>query len=119
MKILIVDDSKATISMMETILRPGGHEIKTCMDSEEAEARIKEEQPDLVLLDVVMPNKSGYEILRKLKRGSATKNIPVVLVSSKQEESDITWGKRQGASDYLPKPFDAEGLLSVVERFEG
>ncbi|MDZ7705296.1 MAG: response regulator [Trueperaceae bacterium] len=119
MKILVIDDSPAMISMIESILRQASHNVKTCNDSEEAEAQIAQEQPDLVLLDVVMPKKSGYDILRKLKRNADTKHIPVVLVSSKQEESDIMWGKRQGAADYLGKPFDAEGLLAVVSRFEG
>jgi twitching motility two-component system response regulator PilH len=65
-------------------------------------------------MDVVMPSRNGYEILRKLRRDESTKNIPICILSSKQEPTDIEWGKRQGANDYLTKPYTPEALLGVV-----
>lgn len=116
MKILAVDDSKSILGFIESILRPQ-HDIVLCNESDQAEAEITNISPDLILLDVVMPEKSGYEILRKVKRNIATKHIPVVLVTSKNEVSDINWGKKQGADDYLTKPFTEEQLLETVTRF--
>ena len=75
------------------------------------------ERPDVLLLDIVMPKRNGYELLRALKRNAQTKTTPVVLVSSKNQESDRAWGKRQGADDYLAKPFTSDQLLTMVGRF--
>lgn len=116
MKILAIDDSKSILGFIGSVLEPK-HEIVLCNESNQAEAEILRNSPDLILLDVVMPEKSGYEILRKVKRSTATKHIPVVLVSSKKEESDISWGKKQGADDYLSKPFTEVELLETVTRF--
>ena len=76
-----------------------------------------QEQPDVLLLDIVMPDRNGYDILRSLKRDERTKRTPVILVSSKNQESDRVWGKRQGADEYLGKPFTPEQLISVVRQF--
>ena len=116
MKILAIDDSKSILGFIESILKPK-YDIVLCSESDKAEAEISQNAPDLILLDVVMPEKSGYEILRKVKRNVATKHIPVVLVSSKKEETDINWGKKQGADDYLAKPFTEIELLEKVTRF--
>lgn len=116
MKILAIDDSKSILGFIGSILE-SEHEIVLCNESNLAEEEISRNIPDLILLDVVMPEKSGYEILRKVKRNAATKHIPVVLVSSKKESSDINWGKKQGADDYLPKPFTEVQLLETVTKF--
>ena len=71
----------------------------------------------MLLLDIVMPKRNGYELLRSLKRNAHTRTTPVVLVSSKNQESDRAWGKRQGADEYLAKPFTSDQLLSMVGRF--
>lgn len=115
MKILAIDDSKSILGFIESILETK-YEVVLCHESAEAEAEISRNAPDLILLDIVMPEKSGYEILRKVKRNAATKHIPVVLVSSKKEMTDINWGKKQGADDYLPKPFTEVELLDTVNR---
>jgi len=75
------------------------------------------ERPDMLLLDIVMPRRNGYELLRALRKDERTRATPIVLVSSKNQESDRAWGKRQGADDYLTKPFTSSQLLTMVGRF--
>lgn len=113
-KITIIDDSKATVDMLSTILSSGSHQVSSFLDSSNVEMHIATDPPDLILLDVVMPQRNGYEVLRALKRDPGTKNIPVILVTSKSEETDIKWGKRQGASEYVTKPFTPQSILSAV-----
>jgi twitching motility two-component system response regulator PilH len=116
-KVMVVDDAYAELQVMETILRSAGHEVMTYHDGEQQEDKIAAEQPDVVLLDIVMPKRNGFDVLRALRRDSRTRQTRVVVVSSKNQESDRTWGLRQGADEYLPKPFTAEQLLSAVRRF--
>jgi len=116
-KVMVVDDAYSELKLMEGILRSAGLEVVCFPDGEQIEERIVREQPDLLLLDIVMPNRNGYEILRSLKRDGRTRSTPVVLVSSKNQESDRVWGKRQGADEYLGKPFTAEQLVTVVRQF--
>jgi twitching motility two-component system response regulator PilH len=118
-KVMVVDDSVSELRMMERILKAGGHEVSCYEGAEALEQRVADERPDVLLLDIVMPNRNGYEVLRGLRRDPRTKETPVVFVSSKGEESDQVWGKRQGAADYLPKPFTPEQLLMVVRRVAG
>ena len=102
---------------METILRSGGHDVLTYLDGEQLEEKIVKERPDVVLLDIVMPKRNGFEVLRSLRRDERIKQTRVVVVSSKNQESDRVWGMRQGADEYLPKPFTSEQLLTIVRRF--
>lgn len=113
-KISVIDDSKATLDMISDILQKGGHGVTSFSDPNAVEEKLAENKPDLVLLDVVMPERNGYEILRALKRNPETKSIPVILVSSKAEETDIRWGLRQGAVDYVTKPFTPQQLMQAV-----
>jgi twitching motility two-component system response regulator PilH len=116
-KVMVVDDAKSELKLIEGILKTAGHEVVCFPDGEELEERVVLERPDLLLLDIVMPHRNGYEILRSLKRDERTRAMPVVLVSSKNQESDRVWGKRQGADEYLGKPFTAEQLVTVVRQF--
>jgi CheY-like chemotaxis protein len=118
-KIVAVDDSVADLKLEESILSGAGHRVSICLNGEGIEALVAAEQPDLILLDVVMPQRNGYEILRKLRRDDSSKHIPVCIISSKDAPTDIEWGKRQGANDYLPKPYTPETLLGVVTRLTG
>jgi len=102
---------------MEAILRSAGHDVVTYLDGDQLEDRIATERPDVVLLDIVMPKRNGFDALRGLRRDERTRETRVVVVSSKNQESDRTWGLRQGADEYLPKPFTAEQLLTAVRRF--
>jgi len=118
-RIVIVDDSPADLKMMESILVSGDHTVTALNDPTLAEEKIVSEKPDLVMLDVVMPVRNGYEVLRGIKRNPATKDIPVVLVSSKSAETDIRWGLRQGAAEYVTKPFTREQVLTAVAKVVG
>ncbi len=116
-KVMVVDDAYSELKLMESILKSAGHDVVCLPDGDGLEERMVEERPDVLLLDIVMPNRNGYEILRSLKRDERTRSTPVVLVSSKNQESDRVWGKRQGADEYLGKPFTAEQLVTVVRQF--
>src|SRR5881296_1258881 len=114
---MVVDDAHADLKMMESILRTAGHEVVSYADGEGLEDKLATELPDVLLLDVVMPKRNGYEILRHLKKDERTRHTPVVLVTCRNEESDRIWGKRQGADEYVTKPFTPSELLTVVTRF--
>ncbi|HLF49984.1 MAG TPA: response regulator [Methylomirabilota bacterium] len=116
-KVMVVDDALSELKMIEGILRSAGHQVVAFEDGEALEDHIADEQPDLLLLDIVMPKRNGYDVLRGIRRDPRTKDTPVVLVSSKNQESDRVWGKKQGAVDYLPKPFTPDQLLGVVRQF--
>lgn len=116
-KVMVVDDAYSDIQIMESILRSAGHEVITYLDGEQLEDKIADERPDVVLLDIVMPKRNGYDVLRGLRRDARVKQTRVVVVSSKNQESDRTWGLKQGADEYLTKPFTADQLLTVVRRF--
>lgn len=116
-KVMVVDDARAELQLMEAILRSAGHQVLSYADGEELEERVATERPDLVLLDIVMPGRNGFEALRGLRRDGRTRLTRVVVVSSKNQESDRAWGLRQGADGYLTKPFTPDQLLSTVHRF--
>lgn len=116
-KVMVVDDAYSELQMMESILKSAGHEVISYPDGEHLEEKMAAERPDVLLLDIILPKRNGYEILRSLKKDERTKQTPVVVVSSKNQESDQAWGKRQGADEYLPKPFTPEQLLTAVRRF--
>ena len=105
-KVMVVDDAYSELKLMESILRGAGHDVVTLIDGDALEDKVTAERPDVLLLDIVMP-----------KRNAATRGTPIVLVSSKNQESDRAWGRRQGADDYLGKPFTSDQLVSMVGRF--
>ncbi len=113
-KLIAVDDSLADLKLIEHSLSQY-HQIVLYQGSENVEQRIEAEKPDAVLLDVVMPGRNGYEVLRSLRRSESTKHIPVLVISSKGEPTDIEWGKRQGANGYLTKPYTPEALRKAVQ----
>ena|SRR5437762_6374898 len=116
-KVMVVDDAQADRSMIESILKTAGHQVLTYSDGERLEENLATELPDVLLLDVVMPKRNGYELLRRLKKDERTRHTPVVLVTCRDQDSDRLWGKRQGADDYITKPFTSAELLRVVTRF--
>jgi twitching motility two-component system response regulator PilH len=116
-KVMVVDDAYSELQVMETILRSAGHEVLTYLNGDQLEDKIAAEQPDVVLLDIVMPKRNGFDVLRGLRRDTRTRQTPVVVVSSKNQDSDRNWGLKQGADEYLPKPFTADQLLNAVRRF--
>lgn len=119
-KILIVDDLASERLLLRSFLETrGGLEILEATDGEAACTLARESQPDLVFLDIVLPKADGFQVCRRLKKDPATANIPVILVSSKTQESDRFWGLKQGAVDYLPKPLDMREVLASLERHLG
>jgi twitching motility two-component system response regulator PilH len=116
-KVMVVDDAVSDAKLMESILRAAGHQVVCYGTGEELEAKVVAERPDVLLLDLVMPKRNGYEVLRSLKKDAATRSTPVVLVTSRNQSSDEAWGRRQGADDYLGKPFTPEQLVNMVRRF--
>jgi twitching motility two-component system response regulator PilH len=116
-KVMVVDDAYSELKLMESILRNAGHQVVTLIDGDALEDKVTAERPDVLLLDIVMPKRNGFELLRLLKRNEQTKATPIVLVSSKTQDSDKAWGKRQGADEYLTKPFTSDQLVSIVGRF--
>jgi len=116
-KVMVVDDAYSELQLMESILRSAGYDVVTYLDGDELEEKIAKERPDVVLLDVVMPKRNGYEALRAVRRDERIKQARVIVVSSKSQESDRVWGLRQGADEYLPKPFSPDQLLATIRKF--
>jgi twitching motility two-component system response regulator PilH len=116
-KILIADDSLAELQIFQQALQPTGHNIVTVMDGEAVEAKLKTDKFDLIILDVIMPKKNGFQVCRDIKTNDKLKAIPVIMVTSKDQESDKFWGMKQGADEYLTKPFKPEDLLRAVKKY--
>ena len=113
-KILVVDDSPTERHVLLELLTKNGYQVTTAESGEEGIEKAKTELPDLILMDVVMPGLNGYQATRTLTRDEATKNIPIIVCTSKGQETDKIWGLRQGAVDYLVKPLNPEELLQRV-----
>jgi twitching motility two-component system response regulator PilH len=114
--ILVVDDSPTDLNVMANVLRAKGYQIITAVDGEEALQKASMEQPQVILLDVLLPKKNGFQVCRQLKTTPSTAHARIILVSSKNQESDKFWGLKQGADEYVTKPFKDEELLAVVAR---
>ena len=112
--VLVVDDSPTDRQHLTDILSKGGYTVSTAASAEEGIAKVKQTKPDLVLMDVVLPGHNGYQATRELSKDEATKNIPVILCTSKNQETDKVWGMRQGAKDYVTKPIDGAELLKKI-----
>ncbi len=113
-KILVIEDVKTESLIVGKILKSMGHLVIHAENGEDGLALLEKEQPDLVLSDIVMPKMDGFQVCRKIKRGAASSHIPVILVSSKTQESDKFWGLKQGASAYLNKPIQESALIAAV-----
>jgi len=114
--ILVVDDSPTDLSLIVSLLTHRGYRVLTAVDGDEAVAKASVERPRLVVLDIVLPGKSGFQVCRQLKTDDATRESKVILVSGKDQASDRFWGMRQGADEYVTKPFTSEQLLAAVDR---
>lgn len=112
--ILIIDDSPTERHILGQLLLGGGYEVSTAESGEEGIERAKQIKPDLILMDVVMPGTNGFQATRALSRDEATKNIPVIICTTKAQETDKVWGMRQGAQDYVTKPVDGPALLAKI-----
>src|SRR5687768_17489251 len=116
-KVLVVDDSKTELMFMTDLLQKNGFAVKTAENAEDALRKLAEDKPDLILMDVVMPGQNGFQLTRSITRDPRFTDIPVIMCTSKNLETDRVWGMRQGASDYIVKPVDAEELVSKIKAF--
>ncbi len=113
-RILVVDDSPTERHVLYNMLTKAGYEVVSCDSGDDAIAKAKVIRPDLILMDVVMPGLNGFQATRAISRDSDTKNIPIVLCTSKSQETDKIWGMRQGARDYVVKPVNKDELLAKI-----
>ena len=117
--ILIVDDSPTEVHVFKTILERNQYEVSVATNGEEGIAKAIELKPDCILMDVVMPGKNGFQATRDLSRNPATATIPVIIITTKDQETDKIWGMRQGASDYIVKPANEADLLARINKLLG
>jgi twitching motility two-component system response regulator PilH len=116
-RVLIVDDSPTEMHVMKTMLEKNGFDILTAESGEAGIETAKSEKPDLILMDVVMPGLNGFQATRQLTNDSATANIPIIIVTTKNQETDRAWGMRQGAKDYLTKPVEESQLVDKINQY--
>jgi twitching motility two-component system response regulator PilH len=115
-RVLIVDDSPTETHKISSILTRNGFEVITAESGEEGVAVAKVQLPDVVLMDIVMPGLNGFQATRQLSKDAKTSHIPVIIVTTKDQETDRVWGERQGAKGYLTKPVDDETLIGAIKK---
>ncbi len=115
-RILVAEDSITDLQFIKNALKETGYEILTASNGDEAEQKVRSEMVDLIILDVVMPKKNGFQVCRSLKRDEKYRHIPIILITSKTQDSDRFWGLKQGADEYVTKPFEPTDLLEAVKK---
>jgi len=113
--VLIVDDSKTELMFLSQMLKKQGLSVRTAEGAEEALKRLADAKPDLILMDVVMPGQNGFQLTRSIHRTPVYSDIPIIMCTSKNQETDRVWGLRQGARDYITKPVNAEELMEKIK----
>ena len=114
-KVLIVDDSKTETMFLTELLQSNGFTVRSAENADEAFKRLAEEKPDLILMDVVMPGQNGFQLTRAINRTPEYADIPIIICTSKNLETDRVWGMRQGAKDYITKPVDSTELFTKIK----
>jgi twitching motility two-component system response regulator PilH len=114
--VLIIDDSPTEVHVFKTMLEKNQMQVSVANNGEEGIAKALEIKPDLILMDVVMPGKNGFQATRDLSRNPETSTIPVIIITTKDQETDKIWGMRQGAKDYLVKPANEKELIASIDR---
>lgn len=113
-KVLVVDDSKTELMFISELLQKNGFEVATADGGDQAMQCLSAQIPDLILMDVVMPGKNGFQLARSINRDPLYVNVPIIFCSSKDQETDKLWGMRQGAKDYITKPFNSDELIAKI-----
>ena len=114
-KVLLVDDSKTELHFVSGLLTRSGYSVRTAENGDEALRRLAEETPDLILMDVVMPGQNGFQLTRSITRDPRWSEVPVIMCTSKNQETDKVWGMRQGARDYIVKPVNGDELVAKIK----
>ena len=114
--ILVVDDSPTALQLISEPLTANGYQVITASDGEEALMRARQEMPNLIVLDIILPKLNGFQVCRQLKTDPATEGLKILLLSSKNQDSDKFWGEKQGADAYVTKPFEDEELLAGIRQ---
>ncbi len=117
-KILLVDDSRTELHMLSDLLRKRGYSVRTAENGDEALTLLAEDRPDLILMDVVMPGQNGFQLTRSITRDPRYLGLPVIMCTSKSQETDRVWGMRQGARDYVVKPVQADELIAKIKKLD-
>jgi twitching motility two-component system response regulator PilH len=115
-KILVVEDSPTYLRKIANFLRDVEYDVITAIDGEEALKKAVKENPNLIVLDVILPKKNGFQVCRQLKTSPATQDIKILMMTSKTQDSDRFWGLKQGADEYMTKPFDDNELMTTVAK---
>ncbi len=114
--VMIVEDSQTDMQIAKSVCLENGYKTVTVTEGDKALSMAIDKKPDLILLDVILPNKNGFQVCRQLKTNAETKDIKIIIVSSKDQASDKFWGMKQGADDYITKPYEEEDLLAAIEK---
>jgi len=118
-RILVVDDHPSIVRLLQRVLQTQGHEVLTAADGEEALLQVRAERPALVLLDVTMPRKNGFEVLREIKSDPTLQQIVVIMLTGRDQDAEMTHGLQLGADWYVPKPFSPADVVTLLRRFLG
>ena len=116
LKVLVCDDERNIVRMIQVSLSREGYDVVTAYDGKEGLEKVKEEKPDILVLDVMMPYMDGFEVLKTLRREPETENLPVIMLTAKAQDKDVFEGYQFGADMYLTKPFNPRELISFIQR---
>ena len=116
--ILLVDDSRTELHFVSSLLIKRGYSVRTAENGTQAMRHLEEQVPDLIMMDVVMPGQNGFQLTRTITRDPRYAGVPVIMCSSKNQETDKVWGLRQGACDYIVKPVNAEELSAKIQALD-
>lgn len=115
-KVLVVEDSPTHMRVITELLESAGYEVITAVDGEQAMEQAVSEKPSLIMLDVILPKKNGFQVCRQLKTTPDTKDIKIIMLTSKTQDYDRFWGLKQGADEYMTKPFENDELLANISK---
>ena len=114
--VLVIDDSPSEMAKFRDMLSKNNYQVLEATNGEQGCQMAIEHLPDVILMDVVMPEMNGFQATRKITRGKTTAHIPIIMISTKNQETDRVWGKRQGAKEYITKPIDESGLVQIIRK---
>ena len=117
--VLVIDDSPSEMAKFRDMLSKNNFQVLEASNGEQGYQMAVDHLPDVILMDVVMPEMNGFQATRKITRGKTTAHIPIIMISTKNQETDRVWGKRQGAKEYITKPIDESGLVQVIRKVMG